>query len=217
MYNRHCCTIQFGICWKDYLFFLVKFEMKRTVDFQICLKEISSLSWERDSCIFLLHYQWGISLVLLRANKEIICPPKAQILSRVDPFWKDFIMQGRLQKATNLFVMVKMIEKYTCRSVPIHLKIIWVVCKLFIYRFGPGMVIYWFGFIDELDVNQEKGIILRDCFPLNIVKMDPTIRWAVLFCILTGIKWFITFQCHATCGLWQYVGQDWTEDCVVRI
>ena len=32
-------------------------------------------------------------------------------------------------------------------------------------RFGPGMVIYWFGFIDELDVNQEKGIILRDCFP----------------------------------------------------
>ena len=35
-------------------------------------------------------------------------------------------------------------------------------------RFGPGMVIYWFGFIDELDVNQEKGIILRDCFPQNI-------------------------------------------------
>ena len=44
------------------------------------------------------------------------------------------------------------------------------------FRFGPGMVIYWFGFIDELDVNQEKGIILRDCFPENIVKMDPTIR-----------------------------------------
>ena len=43
-------------------------------------------------------------------------------------------------------------------------------------RFGPGMVIYWFGFIEELDVNQEKGIILRDCFPQNIVKMDPTIR-----------------------------------------
>lgn len=43
-------------------------------------------------------------------------------------------------------------------------------------RFGPGMVIYWFGFIDELDVNQEKGIILRDCFPQNIVKMDPTVR-----------------------------------------
>ena len=45
-----------------------------------------------------------------------------------------------------------------------------------IFRFGPGMVIYWFGFIDELDVNQEKGIILRDCFPENIVKMDPTVR-----------------------------------------
>ena len=49
--------------------------------------------------------------------------------------------------------------------------------KWLCFRFGPGMVIYWFGFIDELDVNQEKGIILHDCFPENIVKMDPTIRW----------------------------------------
>ena len=42
-------------------------------------------------------------------------------------------------------------------------------------RFGPGMVIYWFGFIDDLDINQEKGIILRDCFPDDFVKMDPLI------------------------------------------
>ncbi|XP_078591288.1 CDAN1-interacting nuclease 1-like isoform X2 [Branchiostoma floridae x Branchiostoma japonicum] len=32
-------------------------------------------------------------------------------------------------------------------------------------RFGPGMVIYWFGFIDELDVNADKGIVLMDHFP----------------------------------------------------
>ncbi|KAH3847757.1 CDAN1-interacting nuclease 1-like isoform X1 [Dreissena polymorpha] len=43
-------------------------------------------------------------------------------------------------------------------------------------RFGPGMVIYWFGFIDELDVNQDKGIILRDHFPEHIVKMDPSVK-----------------------------------------
>lgn len=41
-------------------------------------------------------------------------------------------------------------------------------------RFGAGMVIYWFGFIDELDVNKEKGIILRDEFPPEFVNFDPS-------------------------------------------
>jgi len=40
-------------------------------------------------------------------------------------------------------------------------------------RFGPGMVIYWFGFIEELDVHKEKGIILRDSFPEKVTKMEP--------------------------------------------
>ncbi|XP_071552459.1 CDAN1-interacting nuclease 1 [Panulirus ornatus] len=40
-------------------------------------------------------------------------------------------------------------------------------------RFGAGLVIYWFGFIEELDEHQEKGIILRDSFPSNITLMDP--------------------------------------------
>ncbi|XP_064601584.1 CDAN1-interacting nuclease 1-like [Liolophura sinensis] len=43
-------------------------------------------------------------------------------------------------------------------------------------RFGPGMVIYWFGYIKELDVNREKGIMLMDDFPANIVTMDPLQR-----------------------------------------
>ncbi|KAL4237423.1 hypothetical protein ACF0H5_002140 [Mactra antiquata] len=43
-------------------------------------------------------------------------------------------------------------------------------------RFGSGMVIYWFGFIDELDTNQDKGIILRDKFPEHVVKMDPSLK-----------------------------------------
>ncbi|KAL5009228.1 hypothetical protein ScPMuIL_014809 [Solemya velum] len=46
-------------------------------------------------------------------------------------------------------------------------------------RFGPGMVIYWFGFIDELDNNTEKGIILRDSFPQNIVTLDPKAKTEV--------------------------------------
>jgi len=41
-------------------------------------------------------------------------------------------------------------------------------------RFGPGLVIYWFGFIEELDSNTEKGILLMDHFPTNIVTMTSS-------------------------------------------
>ncbi|XP_047741504.1 CDAN1-interacting nuclease 1-like [Hyalella azteca] len=40
-------------------------------------------------------------------------------------------------------------------------------------RFGPGLVIYWFGYIDELNYLEDKGILVRDCFPDDIVTMDP--------------------------------------------
>jgi len=43
------------------------------------------------------------------------------------------------------------------------------VCHCVEVRFGCGLVIYWFGFIDELDVNCDKGIMLLDQFPQNIV------------------------------------------------
>ncbi|XP_048586004.1 CDAN1-interacting nuclease 1 isoform X2 [Nematostella vectensis] len=39
-------------------------------------------------------------------------------------------------------------------------------------RFGPGLVIYWFGFIDELDCNRERGILIKDEFPVDIVTLD---------------------------------------------
>nr|CAG4644144.1 EOG090X0A0V [Lepidurus arcticus] len=32
-------------------------------------------------------------------------------------------------------------------------------------RFGSGMVIYWFGFVEGLDSGKEKGILVRDSFP----------------------------------------------------
>lgn len=39
-------------------------------------------------------------------------------------------------------------------------------------RFGPGLVIYWFGFIEELNINTEQGIMLADKFPLDAVKLE---------------------------------------------
>ena len=47
---------------------------------------------------------------------------------------------------------------------------------VFIHRFGPGMVIYWFGFIDELDCNRERGIILKDDFPTDIITLESLLE-----------------------------------------
>ncbi|XP_052039149.1 CDAN1-interacting nuclease 1 isoform X1 [Apodemus sylvaticus] len=38
-------------------------------------------------------------------------------------------------------------------------------------RFGPGLVIYWYGFIQELDCNRERGILLKASFPTDIVTL----------------------------------------------
>ncbi|XP_026867415.1 protein C15orf41 homolog isoform X2 [Electrophorus electricus] len=38
-------------------------------------------------------------------------------------------------------------------------------------RFGPGMVIYWYGFLAELDCQRDRGILLKDCFPSDIVTL----------------------------------------------
>jgi len=40
-------------------------------------------------------------------------------------------------------------------------------------RFGPGLVIYWFGYIKQLDNNGEAGISLTDRFPENITRFRP--------------------------------------------
>ena len=45
----------------------------------------------------------------------------------------------------------------------------------YVNRFGSGMVIYWFGFINQLDNNRNAGIILMDHFPTNIVRYRPDI------------------------------------------
>ncbi|OCT68705.1 CDAN1-interacting nuclease 1 isoform X1 [Xenopus laevis] len=38
-------------------------------------------------------------------------------------------------------------------------------------RFGPGLVIYWYGFIEDLDCNRERGILLKDGFPETLVML----------------------------------------------
>ena len=47
-----------------------------------------------------------------------------------------------------------------------------VCCVLFsCRRFGSGLVIYWFGFVEELDVNTKQGIMLLDHFPEDITTL----------------------------------------------
>ncbi|XP_022103883.1 uncharacterized protein C15orf41 homolog [Acanthaster planci] len=42
----------------------------------------------------------------------------------------------------------------------------------YVNRFGSGLVIYWFGFIEEFATSSEQGIILADDFPRNFTKID---------------------------------------------
>ncbi|KAH0955165.1 hypothetical protein HN011_009757 [Eciton burchellii] len=41
-------------------------------------------------------------------------------------------------------------------------------------RFGSGLVIYWYGFLEILHKSTEKKFIIMDHFPQNITYMDPT-------------------------------------------
>ena len=43
------------------------------------------------------------------------------------------------------------------------------------FRFGPGLVIYWCGFLSHLVWSTEHGILVRDSFPTEqeIVYLDP--------------------------------------------
>lgn len=43
----------------------------------------------------------------------------------------------------------------------------WSYCN----RFGPGLVIYWYGFKSELDCQRDRGILLNDRFPSDITTL----------------------------------------------
>ena len=48
-------------------------------------------------------------------------------------------------------------------------------------RFGPGMVIYWAGYVKQLDVHRSQGIVLCDHFPEKIIRCHhpPTLSYPV--------------------------------------
>jgi hypothetical protein len=41
-------------------------------------------------------------------------------------------------------------------------------------RYGPGIVIYWFGFIQELQ-EEDPDILLADNLPSNIIRLSTTL------------------------------------------
>ena len=43
---------------------------------------------------------------------------------------------------------------------------------MYLFRFGPGLVIYWFGHIDEIADKPADGILVYDHFPDNFVSMN---------------------------------------------
>ncbi|XP_028933712.1 CDAN1-interacting nuclease 1 isoform X2 [Ornithorhynchus anatinus] len=43
-------------------------------------------------------------------------------------------------------------------------------------RFGPGLVIYWYGFVRELDCTRSRGILLQDHFPSDITTLHSEAR-----------------------------------------
>lgn len=43
------------------------------------------------------------------------------------------------------------------------------------FRFGPGLVVYWFGFVETIIEPTEKRFIVREDVPTNIVLLNPNI------------------------------------------
>jgi hypothetical protein len=40
-------------------------------------------------------------------------------------------------------------------------------------RFGPGLVIYWFGYVEDLEkIHQNRIILIRDALPMNMIFME---------------------------------------------
>ncbi|XP_033334038.1 CDAN1-interacting nuclease 1 [Megalopta genalis] len=76
--------------------------------------------------------------------------------------------------AVNGFIINWIESKARFGNLEIHHKYIKEQFLSYWNRFGPGLVIYWFGFIDILSESSEKRFIIMDHFPENITYMDPT-------------------------------------------
>jgi hypothetical protein len=40
-------------------------------------------------------------------------------------------------------------------------------------RYGPGLVIYWYGYVAELNSEASQGILVADAFPKFIIEIEP--------------------------------------------
>lgn len=45
-------------------------------------------------------------------------------------------------------------------------------------RFGCGLVIYWFGFVDEISTGCDEGFLIRDHMPTNIAHMHEVLNFS---------------------------------------
>ncbi|XP_046617526.1 CDAN1-interacting nuclease 1 isoform X1 [Neodiprion virginianus] len=75
--------------------------------------------------------------------------------------------------AVNGFVINWIESKALFGNEDVHKKYIKEQFLSYWNRFGPGLVIYWFGFLDTLNQPNEKKFIIMDHFPENITYMDP--------------------------------------------
>ncbi|XP_011505349.1 PREDICTED: uncharacterized protein C15orf41 homolog [Ceratosolen solmsi marchali] len=75
--------------------------------------------------------------------------------------------------AVNGFVINWIESKARFGSPIIHKKYIKEQFLSYWNRFGPGLVIYWFGFLDNIIQTSENRFIVMDHFPTNIIYMDP--------------------------------------------
>ncbi|XP_015591240.1 uncharacterized protein C15orf41 homolog [Cephus cinctus] len=76
--------------------------------------------------------------------------------------------------AVNGFVINWIESKARFGSADMHKKYIKDQFSSYWNRFGPGLVIYWFGFLDTLVQPNEKNFIIMDHFPENITYMNPS-------------------------------------------
>ena len=75
------------------------------------------------------------------------------------------------------------------------------------FRFGPGLVIYWCGFLSHLVWSTEHGILVRDSFPTEqeIVYLDPLRSGAIFDQVGSLPQFFSNYILQSkTCCNWSY-------------
>ena len=68
-------------------------------------------------------------------------------------------------------------------------------------RFGPGMVIYWAGYVKQLDVHRAQGIVLCDHFPEKIIRCRSQYFY-FLACFLLSRGFYRLFRCASISRLY---------------